>query len=253
MAATKAKAEGLKNRFIRQKATNTECIKYLDSGIWALRWPREPSKIEKSTPLPVKQNPERPMTPIVSEAMPKVLQREELPACVPVPLIVPMEPAKQPLQAPKRKKQKNLLANGRNSKGVAKFENWFGRVYPADFAYPAWRFLTKSATDVANICRAKRDHAAALGKKDSSGVPVFDFTVSEAEKTFKITRPTFSKAIELLVNVGFIERARCGGMPDGVGVKALYRMSEKWKTWEPPPRDNSNILKARAARKQIAR
>ena len=155
------------------------------------------------------------------------------------------EPSKEPLHGKKHQKQKGVLANGRAAEGVGKFEHWCGQVYPSDVAYPAWRALTKTATDVANICRAKMGYEKhKLKKKD----PVFHFTVAEAERKYKITRPTFSKAIKLLLNVGFIEHARRGGMPDGVGVKALYRLIESWKTWEPPTRDNSNILKARAAR-----
>jgi len=155
------------------------------------------------------------------------------------------EAAKQPLQGKKQGKQNGVLANGRDAKGVGKFENWCGQVYPSDFAYPAWRALTKTATDVANICRAKMGFEKHKMKKKD---PIFHFTVAEAERTYRITRPTFSKAIKLLLDVGFIEHARRGGMPDGVGVKALYRMIEDWKTWEPPARDNTNILKARAAR-----
>jgi hypothetical protein len=115
-------------------------------------------------------------------------------------------------------------------------------------AYPAWRYLSKTASDIANICRAKSDYAGARKRKGENGKPIFEFTATEAERTFLIPRPTFSNAIKSLIQIGFIEVARHGGTLDGKGISALYRLSEKWKEWTPPPRDNTNILKARAAR-----
>ena len=79
-------------------------------------------------------------------------------------------------------------------------------------------------------------------------MPIFEFTATEAEKTFKITRPTFNNSIKSLIEIGFVEVARHGGTLDGKGIPALYRLSDKWKEWKPPPRDNTNIMKARAAR-----
>jgi len=148
----------------------------------------------------------------------------------------------------KTAKHKASLPNGRSSKGVPKFENWHGQIFPKDFTYPAWRHLSKTATDIANICSAKNGHAGAAGKKDDAGRPIFEFTATEAEKAFCISRPTFSKAIHSLIEIGFIEVARHGGTLDGKGIPAVYRLSNKWKEWTPPPRDNTNIMKARAAR-----
>lgn len=146
----------------------------------------------------------------------------------------------------KHKKQKGMLANGRDCKGVSKFENWFGRVYPVDLTYPAWRALTKPQTDIANICRAKHDHAAHMGKKDSTGRPVFEFLVSEAEGFFKFTRPTFLAGIEHLAKIGFIERVvHGGGVVDGKGIKSLYRLSENWKAHQPELKKYPNMDKAR--------
>lgn len=68
----------------------------------------------------------------------------------------------------KNQKHKGMLPNGRSAKGAAKFENWFGRFYPKDVAYPAWRHLSKTATDVAFICKAKNGYAGAIGGKDGS-------------------------------------------------------------------------------------
>jgi hypothetical protein len=159
-------------------------------------------------------------------------------------------PVKNPLPVvTPSKKQKNVLANGRNKKGVPKFENWFCQIFPGDFLYPAWRALTKTATDVVILCRAKSAHAAARKQKNLAGVPIFDFTFSEAVNFFKLTRPTFSKAMQLLLTVGFIKYSRHGGIMGGIGIKAQYTLSDEWKTWQPPKRNIANITKARLAKK----
>jgi hypothetical protein len=148
----------------------------------------------------------------------------------------------------RERKNNDTLPNGRNKKGAPKFENWHCRIFPKDMTYPAWRYFTKTASDIANICRAKNDHAVACKRKDENGNPVFEFTATEAEKTFLISRPTFSKAVKSLIKFGFIEVVRHGGTLDGKGIPTLYRLSNKWREWTPPPRDNTNIMKARAAR-----
>lgn len=149
----------------------------------------------------------------------------------------------------RERKGGNTLPNGRTRKGVPKFENWFCRIYPQDLTYPVWRHLTGTACSVYFISRAKSDRAAALNEKDSTGHPVFEFTATEAEKTFHIPRPTFSSAMKTLSDFGFVEVVRHGGTMDGKGIPTLYRLADSWKSWTPPPRDNSNIIKARAARK----
>lgn len=268
LASAKAKAAGLENKNIGQRGTSSECRAYLEFDTWAANW-REPTPTRvKATPPPEEDQTldsfgvAPPFDQLSQKEMrPVADQDQELPAAALVPVNAVKQPlphqetlllpAKGPLPhtKPKPKKQKGMMTNGRDSKGVPKFENWFGRVYPVDVTFPAWRSLSKTATDVANICRAKRDRAAALRRKDKTGLPVFDFTVSEAEKSFKITRPTFSKAIKQLMEIGFIEHSTVGGgIIDGKGIKSLYRLSERWKTWEPPARNNANILKARAAR-----
>ncbi len=148
----------------------------------------------------------------------------------------------------KDRTKKKPLANGRDRKSLPDFHNWHCRIFPKDVSYPAWKALSKTATDLANICRAKHDHAAHCGRKDQSGYPVFQFPASEAEKIFTIPRPTFSASMKKLIEYGFIEIARHGGTLDGKGIPALYRWVERWRSWTPPPRDNSNIMKARAAR-----
>ena len=144
------------------------------------------------------------------------------------------EPAPKPNPVNRQKAGKvKPLANGRDKKSHPDFKNWFCRIYPVDITYPAWKYLSKTATDVANICRAKRDHAAARNKKDSSGVPIFEFTFSEAVNFFKISRPTFDKSIKQLLEIGFIEYSSHGGIVNGQGIKARYRLSDRWKTWSP--------------------
>lgn len=169
-------------------------------------------------------------------------------------MVNPFLPAKEPLTGVRPiKPVKGMLANGRNKKSMPSIENWFAPILPIDTACPAWRALTKTATDVAIICKAKSGRAAKMNEKDKTGMPMFAFTVSEAETVFKLTRPTFTKAIHLLLKIGFIEQIRSGGMVNGNGIKALYRLSDKWKSWDPPPKDNANIFKARLARKQNPR
>lgn len=147
-------------------------------------------------------------------------------------------------------KHKAMLPNGRSSKGVPKFENWHCRFFPKDIVYPAWRTLPSSTKDVAMICRAKSDHSGACGKKDPDRRPVFEFTATEAEKAFHFTRPTFQASIDKLIDRGFIEAVKTGGIECGNGIPSQYRLSDRWKEWTPPARDNSNIMKARAARKK---
>lgn len=277
-AGEKATREGYECTFIKQRGKKGDCDAYLQHGIWAASWPRPVPIKAKTTHLPDREPdagvPVSPPIPIKPAKQP--LQGDVPPANStetgrpytggelsyeefhrqtgkgrpPEVIRREAEAAKQPLQVKGRTNRKGMLPNGRDANGSPKFENWCGQVYPSDVAYPAWRALTKTATDVANICRAKMGFAKyKLKLKD----PVFSFTVAEAERRYKITRPTFSEAIKLLVGVGFLERVVHGGMPDGVGVKAVYRITERWKQWEAPPRDNSNILKARAARKHFAR
>ncbi|NTV50989.1 MAG: hypothetical protein HGB32_16050 [Geobacteraceae bacterium] len=146
-------------------------------------------------------------------------------------------------------KKDKTLNNGRTKRPVPKFENWFCKIFPKEITYPAWKELSKTATDVANICRAKSDHSAFCKIKGESGRPTFEFTATEAEKVFVIPRPTFSKAITSLIDIGFIEVVLHGGLANGKHISARYQLSERWKTWTPPTRDNTNMTKAREARK----
>jgi hypothetical protein len=149
----------------------------------------------------------------------------------------------------KEAKHKAILPNGRTSKPLPKFENWHCRIFPKDITYPAWKDLSKSSTDIANICRAKHDHAAYCGQKNTSSHPVFTFTATEAKEAFGFTRTTFNSSIKQLIDIGFLVVERHGGILDGKGIPTIYRLSDEWKKRNRRPRDTSNILKARAARK----
>ena len=142
------------------------------------------------------------------------------------------------------------MPNGRSTKGVPKLENWFAQVYIADHVLsPAWRSLTKTATDILIVCLAKQGRAAKY-KEKFGGRPVFQFTVSEGTKLLSISRTTFCRAIQELQAVGFIELVCPGGILNGRGRAADYTLGKAWRTWQPPPPDMSNITKARAARRR---
>jgi hypothetical protein len=148
-----------------------------------------------------------------------------------------------------KKEGKAKLQNGRDKKPLPSFENWHCRIFPKDMTYSSWKYLSKSSTDIANICRAKNDHAGAKNGKEN-GRPVFSFTANEAERDFKFTRPTFSASMKQLLEIGFLKVIHPGGILDGKGIPARYQLIEEWKHWEPPARDNSNITKARSLRKK---
>ncbi len=143
-----------------------------------------------------------------------------------------------------------MLANGRSSKGAPKAENWFAKIIIHDLViHPAWRSLTKSATDVLIICIAKQGRAAAYNQK-FGGRPVFQFTVSEGTTLLSISRTTFCRAVQELIDVGFLVLVCPGGILNGRGCAADYTLSKTWRAWQSPPPDTRNIAKARAARKK---
>jgi|GEM_PF-1384243 len=145
-------------------------------------------------------------------------------------------------------KHATMRPDGRSAKGVPKADNWFSKVYINEHVLiPAWRHLTKTATDLAIICIAKQGRAAAY-KEKFGGRPVFQFTVTEGTRLLSISRTTFTRAIHELMELGFIELLSPGGIVGGRGRAADYTLSKAWRTWQPPPRKTSNIQKARAAR-----
>jgi hypothetical protein len=234
LAIYKARNQGFATTLINQRGNATTWKEWLSDDVW------DKSFGEKKTFGRRKGEKSAVTTEPVKDSLPVMVV---LPEAVKEPLPVPAT-AKPP------KAHKGMIANGRSQKGIPSFDKWFCQIFPKDVTYPAWRYLTKTATDVANICRAKAGRAAACSQKDSSKVPVFDFTFSEAENFFGWTRPTFAKAIHLLLEIGFIEYSRPGGIVNGQGVKAQYRLSNKWQSWEPPKIDTTNIDKARSAKKQ---
>ena len=147
-------------------------------------------------------------------------------------------------------KHSTMLPNGRSAKGMPKLENWFAKIVIFDhIVHPAWRGLTKTATDIMIICIAKQGRAAAY-KEKFGGRPVFQFTVTEGTKLLSISRTTFTRAIHELIDTGFVELVSPGGILDGRGRAADYTLSKIWRTWQPPSRNMSNITKARAARQK---
>jgi hypothetical protein len=147
-------------------------------------------------------------------------------------------------------KHESTLPNGRSAKAVPKAENWFAIIPIFDLlAIPAWRSLSKTATDMAIIIKAKHSKAAAFGEK-KDGRPCFKFTASEAERVLGISRPTCTRAFNELKEKGFIDVIDPGGILFGKGRPAIYSWSGRWREWITPPRDNTNILKARSMRKK---
>ena len=146
-------------------------------------------------------------------------------------------------------KHKLTFPNGRSAKVVPKAKNWFAQIPIFDLlAFPAWRSLTKTATDMAIIIQAKHSKAIAYNEK-RDGRPVFKFTASEAVLVLGISRPTCTKAFKELKDKGFIDIIDAGGILFGKGRPAIYTWTGRWRSWEAPLRDNSNILKARSMRK----
>lgn len=134
-------------------------------------------------------------------------------------------------------------------KSPTRFEDWWAKVYVVDVIHPAWQHLTASAKDVMLICTAKASNAASKGQKDDSGRPKFEFTFSEAKRLLQMPSPTFNRALSELLEKGFLGISRHGGILFGKGFPAQYHVTDKWKEWQPPPKNTNNIHKARAARK----
>lgn len=228
-AAAKARQLGLQSRYISQHGKYDDCMRFVETGQWPDVWGEARPALKLVNTHTPDQKPEPVNTPLpqstIDAVNPSLLAKVE-------------NAVKTHLPHNKRKMAaKGVLANGRNEKGVPKFENWFCRIYPRDITYPAWKALSKTSTDIANICSAKRDHARAAerakGKKDSDIDPLFQFTFKEAVGFFRISRPTFEKSMRQLMDLGFIERATGGGIFDGKGVPATYRCIEAWRNWQP--------------------
>ncbi|MFA7405308.1 MAG: hypothetical protein WC007_15040 [Pelobacteraceae bacterium] len=123
---------------------------------------------------------------------------------------------------------------------------WFAQIKPYELRTDAWRSLSKTASDIVIICRAKDGRERHDKTRKSTGVITFTFPVNEAETQFRITRPTFIAGMKQVIERGFIEKVRSGNY--GSNTPALYRLSDKWESWQQPERDNTNIIKARSMR-----
>jgi hypothetical protein len=200
-AAAKARQLGLQSKYISQHGKYDDCMMFVETGQWPETWGEA-----------------RPALKLVNTTLP-----HQQP-----------EPVNTPLPHPKKKKSaKGVLANGRSEKGAPKYENWFAKFYPIEVSFPAWKALTKTGTDIVLICRAKSANAPSDAKAKGKGNPVFQFSFAEACKAFKVSRPTFEKTLRQVIALGFLDRVSSGGILDGKGVMANYRLSDRWKVWEP--------------------
>ncbi len=135
-----------------------------------------------------------------------------------------------------------------NGKKKTKIENWFYMMHLHEFSTDAWRALNKNSTAVMVliICRGKSSNVANDSSRKSTSAPTFEFMCSEAERVFRITKPTFIKAMALIQEIGFIEKTRDGKYHGK--TPTLYRLSNKWKSYQQPESDNANMTKARLMR-----
>lgn len=154
------------------------------------------------------------------------------------------------MPARKPAKHSAMRPDGRSVKGVPKIANWFAQVFISEHVLvPAWRHMSKTATDIAIICIAKQNKAFKF-KEKFGGPPVFQFTYSEGVRLLSITKSTFNRAIHELLEIGFIELVSPGGMACGRGIAADYALGKRWRDWQPPSHDTRNIEKARKALKK---
>jgi len=144
-------------------------------------------------------------------------------------------------------KQNGVDAHGRNKKQVG----GFSRVAIEMQNSPAFQSLSSSALRVflwALILNFKKATSAG-----ASGKPKFKFTNAEAKSKLGMNSTTFSRSKEELNKKGFMEWAKRGGLKGCNGVASLYSLSGDWTDWSPPPRnENSNLIKARNAKKRLA-
>jgi hypothetical protein len=150
----------------------------------------------------------------------------------------------------KTAKHSIMRADGRSTKGAPRLQNWFAQVFISEHVLvPAWRHMSKTATDIAIICIAKQNKAFKF-KDKFGGPPVFQFRYSEGVKMLSVCKNTFNRAIHELLEIGFIELVSPGGMTCGRGIAADYTLGKRWRDWQPPPPDTRNIEKARKALKK---
>jgi hypothetical protein len=58
------------------------------------------------------------------------------------------------------------------------------------------------------------------------------------------------RALVELQTKGFIDITQYGGILHGKGMAAIYHLSSKWESWQPPERKANDMKQARAARKK---
>ena len=94
---------------------------------------------------------------------------------------------------------------------------------------PAFKSLSASAIRVLLMAMFFNYHAATR----RAGKAEFEFTGGTAEKRLGMSKGAFSRAAKELANKGFWEWERRGGLLGCNGVASTFRMSSRWKTWEP--------------------
>ena len=152
-------------------------------------------------------------------------------------LILPEKQSKPLVKPPLL--DKTEIIKLRKGKGMPSIEDWWTPAYPIECASPAWKALSASSISILIICKAKSGNNGKKGIKDNSGRPIFEFTKSEALKTFGFNGVTRQKSLEQLIEIGFIDQHRKGGSKNGgagINVSDQFRLSSRWRDWQPPPR-----------------
>jgi hypothetical protein len=128
------------------------------------------------------------------------------------------------------------LAGPRNAKAVPKGKSRPVVVEREIFTSRAWLSLTGVAPQVFTLFLLRRQ----MGKKGRRGHEKWDclnngelvFTYREAESKFGISQPRFLRAIDNLVEHGFIDIAEPGIAVAKVPTK--YAISERWRDYGKP-------------------
>lgn len=122
----------------------------------------------------------------------------------------------------------------------------FSRVTTDMQTSAAFKSLTASALRVLLWCIWK-NYKSATASRLPHGPPTFKLTNREARSELDLTAETFSRAKKELEQKGFLEWVTHGGLLGCNGVASEYRLSGRWKQWEPPPKKKRSMEAARKA------
>lgn len=126
----------------------------------------------------------------------------------------------------KSKSKTKTLQNGRSSSGRG-----FASVPIEMVESPAFLSLRGGAIRVLLCCLFKNYKATTSRHKADQGKPSFKFTYAEAKTVLGMSPKTFDKAKDEVLQKGFIECRRRGGLKGVNGVASEYCLSGKWKEW----------------------